>query len=293
MVEDAGIEALHVRRARERAAPRYGEAAVLPREVAARMLGRLDLVRLPTGAVADLGCGTGEGLRLLSQRFGDRTVVGIDDAAGLLPLCQPPAVQRLWRRLAGGAIRPVAAHPHRLPLRPGSVALVWSNLALHSFANPAQALREALLALRPGGLLSFSTLGPDTLRELRASWGPAAGMRVHAFMDMHDVGDALIGTGFADPVMDMDLITLTFDTVEALAGELRHLGWTNALRGRPRGLTGPRRWRSMALRYEQLRTGGRLPASFEIVYGHAWKPEQPRRAADGVDVVRIQRRTPR
>jgi malonyl-CoA O-methyltransferase len=168
--------------------------------------------------------------------------------------------------------------------------MAWSNLALHAFADPAAALREALVALRPGGLLSFTTLGPDTLRELRDSWGPEASARVHAFTDMHDIGDALVHAGFADPVMDMEMVTLTFDTVEALAGELRHLGWSNARLDRPRGLTGPGRWRAMAARYERWRSDGRLPASFEIVYGHAWKPEQPRRTADGLDVVRIQRR---
>lgn len=287
---DGGIDPGQVRRARERAAPAYAQAAVLPREVAGRMLERLELVRLPPGVVADLGCGTGEGLRLLSRRFGDRLVVGLDDAAALLPLCRPPALRRLWGRVSGAGCHPVGAHPHGLPLRPGSVALVWSNLALHAFADAPGALREALLALRPGGLLSFTTLGPDTLRELRGCWGAQAAGRVHAFTDMHDIGDALVQAGFADPVMDMELITLTFDTVEALARELRHLGWSNALGGRPRGLTGPRRWREMAARYERLRTQGRLPATFEIVHGHAWKPEQPRRTAGGLDVVRVHRR---
>lgn len=290
MLEDGGIDARHVRWARERGAPGYEQAAVLPREVGARMISRLDLVRLPPGAVADLGCGMGEGLRMLSRRLGDRLVVGTDDAVELLPLCQPPALGRLWQRVAGGASHPVAAHPHRLPWRPGSVALVWSNLALHAFARPAEVLREALVALRPGGLLSFSTLGPDTLRELRTSWGPEGGLRVHTFIDMHDLGDALVQAGFADPVMDMDLITLTFDTVEALAVELRHLGWTNALRARPRGLTGLGRWQAMVRDYERLRVDERLPASFEIVYGHAWKPERPRHTSDGLDVVRIHRR---
>lgn len=287
---NSGIDAVQVRRARERAAPSYAQAAALPREVAARMLERLELVRLPAGAVADVGCGTGEGLRTLAGRYGDRLVLGTDDATGMLAVPPGSMLKRLWSRVAGPGSRAVAAHPHCLPLRPGSLAMAWSNLALHAFVDPPGALREVLVALRPGGLLSFTTLGPDTLRELRDSWGPQGAVRVHAFTDMHDIGDALVQAGFADPVMDMEVITLTFDTVEALAGELRHLGWSNARADRPRGLTGPSRWRAMAARYERWRSGGRLPASFEIVYGHAWKPEQPRRTAEGLDVVRIHRR---
>lgn len=285
------IDPVQVRRARNRAAPAFAGAAALHREVASRMLERLELVRLPPGAVVDLGCGTGEGLRLLAQRFPERLVAGADDAPDMLAAARSPGLRRLWSRLAGGGTHPVRALPQALPFRPGSVALAWSNLALHAWPDPPGALREALAALRPGGLLSFTSLGPDTLRELRSSWGGQADLRVHPFVDMHDVGDALVHAGFADPVMDMEVLTLTFDTVEALSRELRHLGWANALRQRPRGLTGPRRWRAMARRYEEAwRVDGRLPATFEIVYGHAWKPEQPRSIADGRQVVRVHRR---
>jgi malonyl-CoA O-methyltransferase len=143
-----------------------------------------------------------------------------------------------------------------------------------------------------GGLFTFTTFGPDTLKELRAAFARADGYtHTNRFVDLHDVGDALVEAGFADPVMDMELVTVTYGAPDALLRELKGLGATNATRGRPRGLTGTARWRRLLTALERLRVDGRIPATFEVVYGHAWKGE-PRRTAEGHAIVQMPRPRP-
>jgi malonyl-CoA O-methyltransferase len=134
------------------------------------------------------------------------------------------------------------------------------------------------------GLLMFSTLGPDTLRELRDALPSGSGERVHRFIDMHDLGDCLLNAGFAEPVMDMEAISLTYTDLDALLHELEQAGATNASIARPRGLTGKSSWQRARANYEHLRTEGRLPVTFEIVYGHAWKAA-PKKLEDGRSVI--------
>jgi malonyl-CoA O-methyltransferase len=185
------------------------------------------------------------------------------------------------RTFGSGAPRLVCADAERLPLAHASVDFLFSNLALQ-WSPPGAVFAEAARVLPAGGLFMFSTLGPDTLKELRAAFGESTA-HVHAFVDMHDVGDALVHAGFADPVMEMEVITLEYTRVEDLARDLRATGARNALPHRARGLTTPRLWKRMAERYEAQRRDGALPATFEIVYGHAWKGA-PRRT-DGRQVV--------
>ena len=174
-----------------------------------------------------------------------------------------------------------------LPLASGSCGMLWSNFGLAFAGEPQAALREFARVLEPGGLLMFSAFGPDTLRELRAAFAQADALaHVHDFADMHDLGDMLAASGFATPVMDMEMITLTYADVAALARDLRASGQTNALIAQRRTLTGKTRWRRMAAAYEAAcqPADGRLPASFEVVYGHAWKGA-PR--ARGQSVVKL------
>jgi malonyl-CoA O-methyltransferase len=156
---------------------------------------------------------------------------------------------------------------------------------LHWLDDPLPALRELHRVLEVGGLLSFATLGPDTLKELRAAAAEVgAGETVRRFLDMHDLGDMLVAAGFGDPVMDMELITLTYPSPRAFLADQRHLGVRDALLGRQ----GWRDWRRLFCAWPQD-AEQRLPASFEIVYGHAWKPE-PRQIADGRAVVKFHSR---
>ena len=189
----------------------------------------------------------------------------------------------------------VCADASRLPLAAGTIDLVWSNLTLQWINDASAAFAEFHRVLRVGGLVMFTTFGPDTLKELRAAFAGVDGAtHVSRFIDMHDVGDMLVRAGFADPVMDMETITLTYADATTMMRELKAIGAHNATVGRPRGLTGRARWSRVLARLEAFRRDGRLPATYEVVYGHAWKPE-PRFADDGRAIVRFERagRSPR
>jgi malonyl-CoA O-methyltransferase len=190
-----------------------------------------------------------------------------------------------WRRLLG-ARRPalLCADVERLPLAASCAQLAFSNLALQ-WCRAEAVFAETARVLEPGGLFLFSTFGPDTLKELRAAFAAVDGHdHVNRFVDMHDLGDALVAAGFADPVMEMEMITLEYASVEAVARDLKAIGARNAMPGRPRGLSGRGRWKQVAANYERHRREGALPASWEVIYGHAWKVA-PKKLADGRQVI--------
>jgi malonyl-CoA O-methyltransferase len=283
--DDARVDKRQVRLAFDRAAGSYEDAAVLQREVAERMLTRLDYIKLAPATILDAGCGTGYGGDLLRSRYPRSRQVALDLAPGMLR----QARNRIpwWRRALGAAPRLVCADLERLPLKPGCVDLVWSNLTLQWCNDLAAAFRGVHGALTVGGLFMFTTFGPDTLKELRAAFGGVDGYtHVNRFVDMHDIGDLLVAAGFADPVMDMEFITVTYADFPRLLGEIRAIGAHNVTRGRRRGLMGKRAWQAASAYYEKLRRDGTLPATFEVVYGHAWKAA-PRRTEDGRAVVQL------
>jgi malonyl-CoA O-methyltransferase len=280
-----------VRRAFERAARTYDEAAVLQREVCARLLEHLEPMRLAPRRAVDLGCGTGHAFDALAKRFPAAELLGLDISPAMLARArQRPA---WWQRLLGSR-RPalVCADAERLPLATASVDFVFSNLALQ-WCEPSRVFAETARALTPEGLFLFSTFGPDTLNELRAAFAEAdVAPHVNRFVDMHDLGDALVHAGFADPVMEMERITLEYDTVLAVARDLKAIGAVNALPSRSRSLHGRHRWQRMTEAYERFRRDGVLPATWEVVYGHAWKVP-PKTLADGRQVVSFVPKAPR
>jgi len=293
------VDARAVRRAFGRAAATYDASAVLQREVGSRMSQRLDYVKLAPAAILDAGCGTGEAVGELAARYPGARVVALDVALPMVAAARRRSrtgrtvLRRLLRPLAGGhaTLAPsfVCGDINALPFAGVSVDLVWSNLALQWVNDLPRAFAEFRRVLTVGGLLSFTTFGPDTLREVRAAFaGLDASTHTNRFVDMHDIGDMLVNAGFADPVMDMEKITLTYSDPAALLRELKQLGATNATRGRPHGLMGRGRWQRMLRVLEAMRVNGRIPATFEVVYGHAWKGE-PKRTAEGHPIVKLQR----
>ena len=275
------------------AARRWFERAAgsdrLAREVERRMAARLDFIRHQPRRILELGCGAGAGLAALQRRYPAAEIVAVDVALGLLRRARRTrSLAGRWRALVVGAREHfVCADLGALPLAAGACALIWSNLALAWAADLAAALREWHRVLEVDGLLMFTTYGPDTLRELRAAFAAAeAAPHVHPFADMHDLGDALVATGFADPVMDMERFTLDYPSVDALLAELRASGQRNALSARRRALTGARAWRRMREAYAARERDGRVRATFEVVYGHAWKAPA-RVAGDGRAIIRF------
>ena len=292
------VDPTAVRRGFGRAVATYDKAAALQREVGTRMAQRLDYVKLAPAVIVDAGCGTGEAVGELGLRYPGATVLAFDIALPMVEAARKRArTQRsLLRRLlqpltTRGSPPPqfVCADINALPFAGVCADLVWSNLALQWVNDLPRAIAEFRRVLKVGGLLSFTTFGPDTLREIRSAFSRAGGATyTNRFVDMHDIGDMLVEAGFADPVMDMERVVLTYESPRALLAELKSIGATNRTRGRLRGLMGRRRFERATRALEALRDGGRIPATFEVIYGHAWKVA-PRHTPEGHAIVRVQR----
>ncbi len=277
MSDDIGAYALDsrwVRRSFDRAAQTYDGAAVLHRQVRDILLQRLAPVALVPRVVLDAGAGTGHASRALKRRYPKALVIALDSSAQML---KAAGRQQNWLR----PFRRVCADAQSLPFADGSLDLIVSNLLLQ-WCNPEAAFAEFRRVLAPDGLLSFSALGPDTLRELRSAWGQVdKHSHVHQFIDMHDLGDALVRNGFAAPVLDVERFTLRYLDVRKVAADLKDTGAHNATAGRAKGLTGPRKFAAMQAAYEIFRQDGRLPATYEVVFAHAWVPAHTARRAAG------------
>jgi len=274
-----------LRRSFERAAQSYDAAAVLQHEVCKRMDERLDLIRHQPAVILDAGSGTGNALAGLRRRYPRARVIALDLAFTMLQRAQKRTPW--WKSLLKPSASAVCGDIEQLPLATASVDIAWSNLSLQWVNDPDKAFAEFHRVLAPGGLLMFSTFGPDTLKELRAAYaGVDPYTHVSRFIDLHDIGDILVKRGFADPVMDMEPFTLTYGDVRALMHELKAIGAHNVTHNRPPGLTGKARLTAVTRAYEPLRRDGKLPATFEVVYGHAWKP-LPRVTASGKRVIDI------
>ena len=290
------LDTAAIRRHFNHIAHRERPLAVLEQEVAGRMSERLDYIRIQPQQALDLGCGRGDDLRALAARYPHCTWLGVDNAVSMLHGTAAPRTSWLQRLLPGKHMptqHRLCADASALPLAARRFDMVWSNLALLWLNDPLSAFHEIQRVLKVGGMLMFSTLGPDTLKPLREALGDAADLHLHRFIDMHDLGDALVNAGFADPVMDMQIITLRYSRLELLFDDLRQSGWHNALTARPRGLGQRQRWQQVrgALATLADHHGG-LDMPFEIIQGHAWKPE-PRVADDGRAIIRFQPRAER
>lgn len=256
-----------VRRAFDRAAQTYDDAAVLQREVCTRMLEHLDPVKMQPQHVLDVGTGTGFAVGLLMKRYKKAQITAVDLAPEML---KQAAKHGSWFRKP----RLICADADHLPLADHSVDMLVSSLMLQWSGDLERTLREFKRVLKPGGVLMFATFGPDTLKELRNSWLKVdSDAHVNQFLDMHDVGDALMRCQFADPVMDREMLTLTYNNVTDLMRDLKAIGANTPPSNRRRGLMTASTLKAVEQVYESYRQKGVLPASYEIVYGQAWLAE--------------------
>ncbi len=262
-----------VRRSFDRAAESYDDVAVLQREVGVRLIERLDFIRMQPKTILDLGAGTGFSIKVLRKRYRKAHIIGLDFSHKMLI-----KASFLNKKSTLFSKRPnfICADAEHIPVADKSVDMIVSNLALQWCYHLDDVFQECRRILKPGGLFMFSTLGPDTLKELRKSWQAVGDDAVHVnrFIDLHDVGDALLRNRFSDPVMDMEPFTLTYSTLKQMLHELKALGAHNVNQGRAVALTGKQRLKQLTKAYEEFRVEDKLPATYEVIYGHAWAPEQ-------------------
>lgn len=281
-----------VRRAFGRAAASYRKHAVLQREVEDRLLERLDYVTASPMRVLDVGAGPGRATAALRKRWRNAHVIALDVA---LPMLREARRGAGWFRRQTG----VCADARALPFADASVDVLFSNLCIQWVDDLGALFAEFRRVLAPGGFLAISTFGPDTLHELSAAWAAAdRAPHVSGFADLMRLGNTLLHAGFRDPVLDAESFTLTYADIMALMRDLKAIGATNADAHRARGLTGRERLRRMTAAYEPFRRDGMLPATYEVLYAHAWGPEpgQPRRSRGGeiatfpVERLRVRRK---
>jgi len=272
---------------------RVAESDFLRREIASRMHERLQLVKVNPLRVLDAGCGTGPDLPVLQKSYPAAQILGADSSPGMIAAARGQAAKSGLSQLIGkllpakSGLDYLCADMAELPLARNNLDLVWSNLALHWHPQPDRVFAEWHRVLKVGGLLMFSCFGPDTLQELRAAFADVD-LAPHTlpFVDMHDFGDQLVEAGFAEPVMDMEKLTVTYDTAQKLLADARALGG-NPLQTRRQGLLGKQAYQRMLQGLEkQRRADGKLALTFEVIYGHAFRPA-PRVTSSGEAIIRF------
>ncbi len=299
MSAPAPVDVALLRQRFDRAAATYAEAAVVQREVGNRLLERFDVMRIAPSVVLDVGSGPGAHTRALAARFPDATVIAIDHSPAMVARAAPPVPKPGWltRLTSGnnksgqGETRGLVADMNALPLPREHADVLWSNFALQWVNDLPKLFAEWNRVLKVGGVMMFTAPGPDTLIELRRAISrdeAEADKHVHRFTDLHDIGDMLVQTGFADPVMDMEVITLEYATTDALWRDLKAQGAGNAMQTRSKGLMTPRKLRAIEAALDAARRdGGPIRMSVEVIYGHAWKVA-PKKTAEGHGIVRLE-----
>lgn len=272
----------------DKASSTYDEAAVLQREIGNRLLDRLDYIRYQPSNILDVGAGTGTCSYQLAQRYNKSDIYLLDFAAAML---QQARKKRSLRQRWSSRYQYLSGDAASLPLTDNSMDMIFSNLALQWCEDLQQVFSEFRRVLKPGGMLLFSTFGPDTLKELSSCWNQLDDYQhVNHFTDLHVIGDALVNSGFTDPVMDMEMITVTYPDVITIMKDLKQIGAHNVNQQRAKGLTGKQTLNRLSEAYETYRTNNVLPVSHEVIYGHAWIPENKNQKNDqcGVQQVSLQ-----
>lgn len=260
-------------------AAEYELAAKVQQEIGTRLLERLHYLKIAPQRILDLGCGTGFFSRELAIMYPKAQIVGLDLAQAMLMQARK---KQGWRR----RWPLVAADMLHMPFVTGAFDLVFANQVIH-WGNPlAQVFREVNRVMKANGCLMFTTLGPDTFKELKSAWSTVHQYaHVNEFPDMHDVGDCLMAERFLEPVMDMELLTVHYETLSKLVKSLKAQGVRNVNTARNQGLTSRASWKQFEQNYALMLTDTKkYPLTYEVVYGHAWKGEQ-RKTNQGIETM--------
>ena len=261
------VDTKQVQHAFNDAAKNYDAHALLQRTVVNRLMEAFDHIKIEPNVVLDLGSGSGYGANQLKRQFKKAHIYQADLSIEMLKGSR----KKSSRFFSKDHFFCVDAN--KIPLSDQSVDLVFSSLMLQWSNNPDAVFAEVKRVLKPEGVFVFTTFGPDTLKELRESWRQADGnVHINAFTDMHDIGDALIRGGLDAPVLSIENIVLTYDECLQLMRDLKSIGAHNVNLGRRKTLTGKQRLEKAIQYYETYRTNNKLPATYEVIYGHAWKP---------------------
>lgn len=262
------IEKRLVSLAFDAAAKDYDAASLLQQTVVDRLLESLDLIKINPLSILDLGSGTGYGSKKLKQRFKKAQFFQCDISIEMLKVARKKTPTFFSKNHF------LCADAGKMPLPENQFDLVFSSLMLQWCDNLDVVFTEVKRLLKPGGIFLFASFGPDSLKELRECWQQVdEHIHVNAFVDMHDIGDALIRKGLSEPVLNVEHIVLTYDECKQLMRELKSIGAHNINEGRRRTLTGKQRINKVIAHYETFRSENKLPATYEVVYGHAWRPQ--------------------
>ena len=253
-----------VRRRFDRAAHGFDTVDFVHSAARAGLLARLEPMTIDAHTVVDLGSATGSGSRLLARRFRRARIVAVDLSRNMLEATRRKR-SRFSRRLS------VQANAQELPFADQSIDVIFANLLLPWVSDPVLLFAEVSRVLREGGLFLFSTLGPDSLSEIRDAWASVdTREHVNRFFDMHDIGDAAVRAGLRDPVLDVDHLSVTYNDAETLFRDLTSMGARNCLQNRGRSLGGVGHFRAMKAALDGQRKGDLLTLDLELVYGHCW-----------------------
>lgn len=253
-----------VQRRFDRAAKSFDNTDFVHRHTFAGLLQRLSPALIKPSCILDLGCATGTGSRQLAKQYRRARVISFDTSAAMLRLAR-----RKRTRLS--KLTELRGDASRIPLRDGSVDLVFCNLLLPWVNDLPACLAEIGRVLQKGGVFAFATFGPGSLGEIRTAWNSLdQDWHANAYPDMHDVGDALVRAGLREPILDVDHLRVTYPNPDSLYQDLTNSGARNSLRNRRKTLTGKQRFRQMEKNLGAEAENGALALNLELVYGHAW-----------------------
>ena len=265
------IDFRDMQRRLDRAATSFDDVDFVHRASSEGLIERLEPMVIDVKTILDLGAATGAASRQLCRRFKRSRVIVLDASHEMLRVAER---KRSWF----SSVSTLQGNAMALPLRTGCIDLIYSNLMLPWIDDLQALFAEVGRVLKKGGLFAFSTLGPDSLSELRAAWlSVDDGQHVNMFADMHDIGDGLVRAGLGDPVLDTDFLNVSYRDTKSLFRDLTHLGARNSLAGRSGSLTGKQRFQAMERGLNDQFKDGLLELRLEVVYGHAWGggPPQP------------------